>query len=69
MSSQIMTSATAAARIDLSGLDHYAQLGVTWIRRANQRRQLRTLETRLLADIGITYEQALTEANKPFWVK
>jgi uncharacterized protein YjiS (DUF1127 family) len=40
-----------------------------WIIRSGQRRALRELaeEGRLLADIGLTREQALGEAGKPFW--
>ena len=32
-----------------------------------QRQALRELDNRLLADIGLTREQAIEEANKPFW--
>jgi uncharacterized protein YjiS (DUF1127 family) len=41
----------------------------TWMMRNAQRRALRELsqEGRLLADIGLTHEQALREASKPFW--
>jgi uncharacterized protein YjiS (DUF1127 family) len=41
----------------------------TWIARSGQRRVLGDLtqEGRLLADIGLTREQALDEAAKPFW--
>jgi uncharacterized protein YjiS (DUF1127 family) len=41
----------------------------TWMMRSAQRRALRELsqEGRLLADIGLTREQALAEAVKPFW--
>ena len=35
--------------------------------RSRQRRSLRELDERLLDDIGITREQALQEAGKPFW--
>jgi uncharacterized protein YjiS (DUF1127 family) len=40
-----------------------------WIVRSAQRTALRGLaqEGRLLSDIGITREQALSEATKPFW--
>jgi uncharacterized protein YjiS (DUF1127 family) len=40
-----------------------------WIVRSAQRRALREFaqEGRLLSDIGITREQALSEATKPFW--
>ena len=41
----------------------------TWIARIGQRRALRELaeEGRLLSDVGLTREQALREAGKPFW--
>jgi uncharacterized protein YjiS (DUF1127 family) len=35
--------------------------------RQQQRRALRALERHMLDDIGITPEQAETEARKPFW--
>ena len=40
-----------------------------WIVRSGQRKALRELaeEGRLLSDIGLTREQALSEAAKPFW--
>jgi uncharacterized protein YjiS (DUF1127 family) len=40
-----------------------------WSRRSRERRELRELLTddRLLADIGITRDQASREAVKPFW--
>jgi uncharacterized protein YjiS (DUF1127 family) len=40
-----------------------------WTVRSNQRRALRALaqDGRLLSDIGLTREQALREAGKPFW--
>lgn len=40
----------------------------TWSFRYASRRQLRHLDDHDLADIGITREQALNEAAKPFWV-
>jgi uncharacterized protein YjiS (DUF1127 family) len=45
------------------------QMIATWMMRNAQRRALRELsqEGRLLADIGLTREQALREASKPFW--
>jgi uncharacterized protein YjiS (DUF1127 family) len=41
----------------------------TWLVRSGQRLALRELaqEGRLLSDIGLTREQALREATKPFW--
>jgi len=38
-----------------------------WQQRYRQRRQLAQLEAFQLADIGISYAQAQTEADKPFW--
>jgi uncharacterized protein YjiS (DUF1127 family) len=40
-----------------------------WMVRSSQRRALRELahDRRLLRDIGLTSEQALREAGKPFW--
>jgi len=38
-----------------------------WQDRWNGRRDLEELEPRLLDDIGISREQALREARKPFW--
>ena len=41
----------------------------TWIARIGQRWALRELaeQGRLLSDVGLTREQALREAAKPFW--
>ena len=38
-----------------------------WWQRARQRRQLAELSEGQLDDIGVTREQALAEAAKPFW--
>jgi uncharacterized protein YjiS (DUF1127 family) len=40
-----------------------------WIARSAERRALRELanERHFLSDIGLTREQALAEASKPFW--
>ena len=38
-----------------------------WYDRAMQRRQLAQLSFAQLCDIGISREQALIEAGKPFW--
>jgi uncharacterized protein YjiS (DUF1127 family) len=40
-----------------------------WMARSAQRRELRELvrEKRLLNDVGLSREQALREAVKPFW--
>ncbi len=38
-----------------------------WRRRSRQRRQLQTLDDRMLADIGLTRIAVEYEAQKPFW--
>lgn len=38
-----------------------------WESRSRQRRQLALLDEHMLADIGITAEQAKVEIAKPFW--
>ena len=38
-----------------------------WIERAHQRRALSKLDAYLLADVGLTKEQAGREVEKPFW--
>jgi uncharacterized protein YjiS (DUF1127 family) len=38
-----------------------------WSERSRQRADLRELNEHLLKDIGITRQEALDEANKPFW--
>ncbi len=40
---------------------------VTWLSRRGERVELATLDDRQLRDIGITRDQALAEAGKPFW--
>ncbi len=42
-------------------------LFVRWPERRAQRRELADLPAGTLADIGLTREQALFEARKPFW--
>lgn len=39
-----------------------------WYRRYISRRQLKDMETRLLADMGITRDAADRESRKPFWI-
>jgi uncharacterized protein YjiS (DUF1127 family) len=40
---------------------------LTWRERARQRRQLRSLNDRMLRDIGITRADVMAESSKPFW--
>ncbi|MAO90699.1 MAG: hypothetical protein CMM78_08755 [Rhodospirillaceae bacterium] len=64
----LMVDATAAA---LDGLRTVTINPInTLVRfqaRAQQRRQLKGLDDRMLADIGLTRKAADKEANKPFW--
>lgn len=46
---------------------HALELALRWIDRGRQRRLLAELDDRMLADIGITREEALREAYRPFW--
>jgi len=39
----------------------------TWRERAQQRRQLLTLDNRMLQDIGISRSEAIYESNKSVW--
>jgi len=43
------------------------QLLRIWQQRARTRRQLATLDDRLLADTGISHGERLEELRKPFW--
>ncbi len=38
-----------------------------WVRRWRGRRELLTLDDRLLRDIGLTADDARVAADKPFW--
>ncbi|MCQ4319038.1 DUF1127 domain-containing protein [Stutzerimonas stutzeri] len=38
-----------------------------WRQRSDTRRQLATLDDRLLADIGISNSERIAELDKPFW--
>ena len=40
---------------------------LSWQRRADSRRRLAAMDSRMLADMGITREAAEREAKKPFW--
>ena len=39
----------------------------TWSQRARERRQLMTLDERMLQDIGVSNADVWQEARKPFW--
>ena len=44
-----------------------AEIGLQWIDRGRQRRQLAELSDHMLRDIGVTRADAWAEADKPFW--
>jgi uncharacterized protein YjiS (DUF1127 family) len=46
---------------------HIWTLFSLWYGRAHQRHQLSQLSSRQLKDIGVTRNQAIAEAAKPFW--
>ena len=58
---------TAGDRSVRCALARAARTVALWDQRHRQRRALRELTPALLADIGITEEQAMQEAAKPFW--
>jgi len=64
-------TAPASAGIGLKGLGELRQrVAATlrlWAGRASGRRQLETLDDRMLADIGIGRSDAWAETRKPFW--
>ena len=57
-------SIVAAGQAALSSL---AGMTIIWLNRHRSRRDLSELDDRLLADVGISREDALREAGKPFW--
>ena len=57
-------SIVAAGQAALSSL---AGMTAIWLNRRQGRQDLRELDDRLLADVGISREDALREAGKPFW--
>ena len=61
----------ALPEIRMSALSVCLNTVATWIARIGQRSALRDLaeEGRLLRDVGLNRQQALREANKPFWCR
>ncbi len=57
----------AAVGRPTGGLAALITISALWIARSRQRRQLLTLDDRMLADIGISSADADAEARKPFW--
>jgi|APSaa5957512622_1039677.scaffolds.fasta_scaffold61526_1 uncharacterized protein YjiS (DUF1127 family) len=48
-------------------IDEVAETLQIWKERAEQRRQLRNLNERMMQDIGITRAVVITECNKNIW--
>ncbi len=48
-------------------LQRFLGLIFLWHERARERRELATLDSRILADIGVDTATARNEADKPFW--
>lgn len=65
----IATELSAHKRIPMASslALEFARLMAQWSHRLRSRRELASLEPRLLRDIGLTTEAALKEAEKPFW--
>ncbi|MEX0922783.1 MAG: DUF1127 domain-containing protein [Rhodovibrionaceae bacterium] len=49
------------------GLAAVIAVVLVWLQRAESRRALRSLDARLLRDIGLERQDALNEARKRFW--
>jgi uncharacterized protein YjiS (DUF1127 family) len=49
------------------GVGRAAEIGLDWLERSRQRRQLGGLSDHMLRDIGLTRADAWAEAEKPFW--
>ncbi len=44
-----------------------AEIFATWLRRARERRELATLDSATIRDLGLSPNTIHFEANKPFW--
>jgi uncharacterized protein YjiS (DUF1127 family) len=45
----------------------FNQIFASWRRRARERRELASLDTRTLRDLGLSSSEIQFEVNKPFW--
>ena len=45
----------------------FNQILAGWRRRARERRELATLDSRTIRDLGLSQSDVQFEANKPFW--
>ena len=53
----------------LAGIKNAFTVMTDWQKRHSERAHLMSLDTRLLADMGLTEAERQIEANKPFWVE
>jgi uncharacterized protein YjiS (DUF1127 family) len=49
------------------GAGRIAEIPMTWLDRARQRRRLAELSDHMLRDIGLTRADVWAESDKPFW--
>lgn len=52
----------------LSTLTNMLAVATVWHGRMQQRRQLRSLDDRILSDVGLSRADVEREASKPFWL-
>jgi uncharacterized protein YjiS (DUF1127 family) len=45
----------------------FSQILASWRRRARERRELATLDSRTIRDLGLSRSDVQFEVNKPFW--
>ena len=64
LESRPVCSGAGTGRHMLSSLARSIEI---WLIRQQERQELSSLDDRLLDDIGISREDALWEAGKPFW--
>jgi len=63
------TSATVKLIRAVVGLPvNILKVAYVWQKRADQRRQLSEMNTRLLRDMGLSEDAARQEYSKPFWL-
>lgn len=59
--------APVSRRAAMARRPSFLQRLLTWHRVANERRRLLELDERTLRDIGLTRDDAVREASRPFW--
>ena len=68
---KVLTFPSARKRDALRGWRMWMAGAGEWLREARRRRRSRlaieSLDARMLSDIGVSWAEAETEANKPWW--